>query len=142
MKKIILFFISAVFVISASNADLIKASLFSLIVELLNGDNPYVQIYINSKEYQSIPKYIKKYKFINNCLDADIIFVDTLSSLPKECIYNHKIFVTRYSEFIQNKDKVIGAFFWQKGRPTIIFNKIMLDYYGIKLPPKYKKYID
>ncbi|BCD68086.1 hypothetical protein [Nitratiruptor sp. YY09-18] len=142
MKKITLFFISVIFVVAASNADLIKASLFSLIVELLNRDNPYVQIYINSKEYQNIPKYIKKFKFTNNCVNADIIFVDSLSLLQKECIYDHKIFVTSYYDFVHNKDKVIGAFFWQKGRPTIIFNKKMLEYFGVKLPPKYNKYID
>ena len=142
LKKIVLLFSTIFILVASTNTNLIKASLFSLIVELLERDNPYVQVYIDSKEYKDIPKYVKKYKFTQNCLDADILFVDKLSELPKECIYEHKVFVTRYIDFIKNKDKVIGAFFWQKGRPTIIFNKQMLDYFGITLPPKYSKYID
>ncbi len=142
MKKIALLFLLFIWVGLASNSNLIKASLFSLIVELLERDTPYVQIYIDSKEYQDIPKYVKKYRFTRNCLDADLLFVDTIKDLPKECIYEHKVFVTKYIDFVANRDKVLGAFFLQKGRPTLIFNKRLLKYFGIVLPPKYDKYID
>ncbi len=126
----------------AGNTNLLKASLFSLIVDLLRADEPYIQIFINSKEYEPIKKYLKNYFFTNECLNADIIFVDRIENLPSVCRYEKKIFVTRYRDYIKHRDLVVGAFFWQKGRPNIIFNREQLEYFGIQLPQKYEKYIE
>ncbi len=125
-----------------SSAELLRASLFSLIVELLSNEDGYTQIYIDDPNYNSISKYVKRFHFTNDCLSADIIFVDKISHLPPECRDEKKIFVTKYSEYRNHRSKVIGAFFWQKGRPNIIFNKERLEYFGIKLPKKYDKYIE
>ena len=127
---------------ATSNASLLKARLFSLIIDLLEQNKTNITIFINSKEYKNIPYFIKKYQYTDDCIEADILFVDTLDNLPKQCIEEHKIFVTRYRDFIFNKNKIIGAFFWQKGRPTIIFNRKKLNDFGVVLPKKYNKYIE
>ena len=141
MRKLIFSFLVSITVF-AGNAELLKASLFSLIVELLSNDDGYTEIYLDAPQYNSIKKYVKKFKFTNDCLSADIIFVDRIENLPPECQDDKKIFVTKYSEYRKHRSKVVGAFFWQKGRPNIIFNKERLEYFGIKLPAKYDKYIE
>ena len=142
MRVLAAILLVSTYIFAVSNAVLLKASLFSLIVDLLDHNLSNTAVYIDSKEYRDIPKFVKKYRYTDNCLEADILFVDTLKHLPKECIEDHKIFVTKYRDFISNKDKIIGAFFWQKGRPTIIFNKNRLEDFGIELPQKYSKYIE
>ncbi len=120
----------------------LKATLFALIVDLLSQGKMETKVYFDTKRYKDIPKLVKTFRYTDDCKDADILFVDRFDTLPKECQKNHEIFVTSYRDFIKHKDRIVGAFFWQKGRPTIIFNGKMLKRFGIYLPKKYDKYID
>jgi len=66
---------------------------------------------------------------VDNCAEADIV-VMTKSTLAREC--QDKVVVgTRYRHL--KKDYVFGAFFWQKGRPNILFKKTKLEEKNIVL---------
>ncbi len=88
----------------------------------------------------------KEFGFIisHYCQDADIVFTKNASSLPKSCLdpKRHKVFTLSYRDYIHYEQNAIGAFFWQKGRPNIILNKELIEYYGLNIPPHYEKYVE
>ncbi len=78
--------------------------------------------------------------FVDNCKKADIIITDSIKYIKKDC-RNKLIFVTNYRAYKTTPDAV-GALFWQKGRPVIIFNKKVIRKKHINLPDQFKQYED
>jgi len=75
---------------------------------------------------------------VDSCSKADIV-VMTKSTLPKEC--QEKVVVgTRYRHL--RKPFVFGAFFWQKGRPNILFKRTKLEENNITLTSKLIDYME
>ena len=115
-----------------------KASgIFNLIVkEITKKENANVHIHTN---IYSIEQYPGNIHIVDDCKEADLVILSTNKDIPKEC--NQKIlFGTRYSH-LKNKN-VVGAFFWQKGRPNILFYQKRLQMYNVKLEPSFNKYIE
>lgn len=73
-----------------------------------------------------------------NCHEADIIILNTLKQLPKEC-QNKLLFTTRYRTYLKHKN-ILGAFFWQKGRPNIVLRKSSIEKNSIHLETSLSKY--
>lgn len=72
--------------------------------------------------------------------NADIVFtsdVNIVKSLDNKAI----VFATTYYAYA-HLPHAVGAFFWQKGRPNIIFSEKRLKELSIKLPNKFDKYIE
>lgn len=135
MKKIILFFL----IISTINADNAHkaSSIFNMIAKSITKKTEPT-IYIH-REVESLQLFPGDIKIVKECAEADIVLLSTLKNIPSEC-RGKLLFGTRYSH-LDNRD-VIGAFFWQKGRPNILFYKKRLELNGIKLDPSYNKYIE
>ncbi len=115
-----------------------KASdIFNLIVkEITKKDSSNVYLH---RGIESIEKYPGNLKIVTACKDADIIILSTISDIPREC--SKKIlFGSRYSHL--KNPNVIGSFFWQKGRPNILFYRQRLENHNIKLDPSFNKYIE
>jgi hypothetical protein len=74
------------------------------------------------------------------CSDADFVIVSTLDLLPSSC-EGKLVFTNKYRLFMK-KPRIIGAFFWQKGRPNIIFAKERLERENITLSTDFQKYIE
>jgi len=87
----------------------------------------------------SIVEFSSNFNIVQECAEADIIFVTHQREIKKEC--QGKIFFGSRYKTLQ-KEQTVGAFFWQKGRPNILFYKSRLDRYGIRLNPHFIKYID
>ncbi len=115
-----------------------KASdIFNLIVkEITKKDSSNVYLH---RGIESIEKYPGNLKIVTECKDADIIILSTTTGIPKEC--SKKIlFGSRYSHL--KNPNVIGAFFWQKGRPNILFYQKRLKEHSIKLDSSFNRYIE
>ena len=138
MKKIVAVFLILSTILYANRADELKAILLEAITSVLNG-NRNIGVYIQDERYERLKPYFRHIKMVNRCEEAQMVFAKDIKELPKECL-EKKIFATRYSTYKKNKDVVMGAFFWQKGRPTILFNKKVLRKFHIVLPDKFKKY--
>ena len=115
-----------------------KASrIFNLIVkEVTKKEN--ANVYIHTGIY-SIKQYPGKIKIVKDCKEANLVILSTTKNIPKECL-SKVLFGTRYSHL--KNPNVIGAFFWQKGRPNILFYQKRLDKHNIKLDPNFDKYIE
>jgi hypothetical protein len=116
----------------------IEATIYNkIIIAITKKEKPKVYIY---KQCKSLKKYPGKIELVAHCKDADIVIVTTLKNIPKMCFTKNKIFGTKYSHL--KNPHVIGAFFWQKGRPNILFYKYRLDQNNIKLDKSFNKYIE
>ena len=130
---LILFLITSVY----ASDDKKASGIFNLIVkEITKKEN--ANVYIHTNIY-SIEQYPGNINIVDDCKEADLVILSTNKDIPKEC--NQKIlFGTRYSH-LKNKN-VVGAFFWQKGRPNILFYQKRLQMYNVKLEPSFNEYIE
>ena len=115
-----------------------KASgIFNLIVKEITKKD-YASVYLH-RDIESIKKYPGNLKIVTECKDANIIILSTTRDIPKEC--NKKLlFGSRYSHL--KNPNVIGSFFWQKGRPNILFYNKRLKEHNIKLDSSFNRYIE
>ncbi len=115
----------------------LASSIFNKIaVALTQKTNP--SVYVHSK-IDSLENYPASLVLLNDCSKADIVILSNTKNIPKQC-EGKILFGTRYSHL---KDtRVVGAFFWQKGRPNILFYRDRLEKNNIKLNPSFNKYIE
>lgn len=90
---------------------------------------------VGDKEKQIIAQSTSM-KNVNDCNEADMVLTQTTLTCKDKIV-----FFTRYKTFKKNP-QAIGAMFWQKGRPNIIFRKKVLQRYHIALPQEFNKYIE
>jgi len=125
--------------IGTLNADDIslEASIFSKIVQSITDKKaPKVYIY---KKILSVSKYPNTLKIVKNCALADIVLLSSTQNIPKSC--EGKLFFGSRYKHLKNSH-VMGAFFWQKGRPNILFYKSRLEHNHITLDKNFDKYIE
>lgn len=85
---------------------------------------------------------IKISKHLNRekaCTSADLVLTKD-ETLPM-CGDKTLFFATDYLAFKKNS-QAVGAFFYQKGRPSIVFRKEQLNKHNIVLSKEFEKYID
>ncbi len=86
-------------------------------------------------------RFSKRIRVVQNCMEADIVLVTSRNSfIPMEC--SEKIIFSLYRDDIFRIDRCVGAFYWRKGRPHIVFVKEKLQSFNIVLPPEYEKFIE
>ncbi len=115
-----------------------KAStIFNLIAKnITEKSSPNVYLH---KGNSSLEKYPGNLNITTECAKADLVILSTTKDIPKECL-EKILFGTRYSH-LKNKD-VVGSFFWQKGRPNILFYKQRLKEHKVKLDSSFDRYIE
>lgn len=105
----------------------------------LNND---IKLYIPNITNSEKKIYSKLFTVVDNCSDANFVFVKKTFNINSTCSSEDKIFFTNnYERLLKNKD-YIGAFFWNKSRPNIIFIKNRLAQQNIKLPVDYENFIE
>jgi len=119
----------------ANDKAVAKKIYISIAKSLSSIDEPSFYLHGNIKYLST--NNIKKVK---KCSKADLVIVNNLDNLPLDCM-DKLIFTTNYKTFMLNEN-IIGAFFWQKGRPNIVFRKSVLDKKGIYLDASFQKYIE
>ena len=135
MIKIIL----TLLIITTINASDIKleSSIFNKLVSAVTKKTD-AKVYFH-KNIESLNKYPGELKVVTDCTKADMVILSTNKDIPATC-KGKILFGTRYSH-LKNKE-VIGAFFWQKGRPNILFYEKRLKKNNIKLDSSFDKYIE
>lgn len=90
-------------------------------------------------DVKSLGTYPGGLKIVDNCSKAEVVILSTVKEIPKSC-KGKILFGTRYAHLANLN--VTGAFFWQKGRPNILFYQKRLDKHNIKLDSSFNKYIE
>lgn len=137
MNKLILTLI--LFIIPLFSSEIITASkIMEKISSALIQKNE-IAVFTKDLKYIEIVKSSNKLKDVLSCDEADIdlIEIKTTSLCTKKVL----LFATNYLAFVKSPD-AIGAFFYQKGRPNIIFREENLKKHNIVLSKEFEKYIE
>lgn len=130
MEKILL---SIFLFVSVSFSTSSESKIIGLIFHSLFNSKT-ILIYTNSKEKKEIITEAG-FLYTDSCKEATIAY---LSDYSKEC-KNKPFFTDNYNSFKENPN-AIGAFYWKKGRPNILFLEPRLKSFNLKLPYELKKY--
>ena len=100
-------------------------------------DKP-IHLWSDSDKLKNELKALSDVVVVDKVDQADIAIIT--QKLPKHC---HCLpFVTSYRLLKKYKDRVIGGFFWQKGRPNILFLQGNLQKEGVKLPQSMQQFVE
>ncbi len=132
--KVLFLAILLISTVFASDKDIATKIYLSLAMDVSEKKDPIFYLYGHIK-------YLENNSGIHtthNCNKADLIILNTLEKLPKEC-QNKPLFTTKYRTYLKHEN-IIGAFFWQKGRPNIVFRKSSIEKNNIHLESSFSKY--
>ena len=135
MKKILILLlcISSLF---SYDVLVVKAKILSKIAhELVKKD--IVNIYVEDKDLEKTKGLVPSLKYTSYD-EADIVFISEIDNIAKNKKY---IFSTSYYVYQKNSN-VLGAFFWQKGRPNIIIKSKKAESLNISFSPSFQKYVE
>ena len=136
--KIFLLSLIVISSLFSSNVKKLEAQILSSIAHSLVHKRS-VNICIDDKNFVGIKKYTKNLNVVS-CGKADIVFTSKDDNMDKKC-KTSLIFSTSYYLY-EHSPMIVGAFFWQKGRPNIIFRQKQLENLGINLPKDFRKYVE
>ncbi|NPA52853.1 MAG: hypothetical protein GXO22_08155 [Aquificae bacterium] len=103
--------------------------------------NP-VKVYVIGYNKNYLKKYAKKLLVVENCNEADIIIAkENNEQLKNTCKKKIPGIALNYLLLKENPN-FIGALFWYKGRPNLVFISFRLEKFKIKLPKSYGRYIE
>lgn len=83
---------------------------------------------------------LKQLNVVKTCKNAKVLILSSDKSIPKHCI-SKPVLVLDY-DLLEKHNNAVSAFFWQKGRPNIVFLKKRLQHFSISLPSTYDKYVE
>ena len=137
MKKLILTLIAALF-LSASPAEK-ERNIYRTILNAIFPDKTVIHVWLDNPKKREIFEKIKRVKVVKDHDKADILILYKSFDVPSN---NKIIFADGYLVFEHFKNRLVGGFYWQKGRPNLVFIKKNLKDHNISLPPTLKEYIE
>lgn len=108
------------------------------------------QSIVDSKIKLYIPKitdiektiYSKIFQLEETCTTANFIFVKKNIDDKELCINSKKLYFTNNYQKLLVDEKYLGAFFWSKSRPNIVFIKDRLLKRNIVLSKEYSQFVE
>jgi hypothetical protein len=85
--------------------------------------------------------YSNYFELTKSCKNADFVF-DKNGLQGSDCGVGKKVYFTNNYKKLISDGNYIGAFFWNKSRPNIVFAKQRLERNGLLLSYEYDKYIE
>lgn len=145
MKRIVIaivIFYSHLYALDKQSALEIYQKIFTALTS-----SAYVSIYTDNQEYidtfLSSPNILltKRLEGADIILITDKALLKRLSQYSDSHIVDEKsiLFTTHYNLLKESK-RIVGAFYWRKGRVQLLFIKNRLKHYGIILPKEYEKF--
>jgi len=141
LKKII-FFLSIPFILFASSHEI---SLEQKIVTkmahaIVKKTTKSLKVWVYGGKLPSGFHEGNNFEVVSSCRDADILLIDK-EGFEEESCKKTPLLVLDY-ELLSKYRSALGAFFWQKGRPNIVFIAPRLQRHGIKTSNKFAQYVE
>ncbi len=137
MKKIIVILAAAI-LLSASPADK-ERSIYRTILNAIFPDKQVIHVWLDNPKKRKIFENMERVEVVRDHDKADILILYKTYDVP---LNNKIIFADGYLVFEHFKNRLVGGFYWQKGRPNLVFIKKNLKDHNISLPPSLKDYIE
>ncbi len=135
--RIVLFLILSVLLFAST--DKIEREIFSTIIDGLYPHKQSVRVWSDDPKTKALLVSIVKVSLVDHPEEAEILFLKrTHSSLPKNAL----LFAIDYRVLKAYKERVVGGFYWRKGRPNLIFFKQELHLHHIELPEEMQAYVE
>ncbi len=134
MKKI-LFLIIISINLFALNATQIEQKIYSSVLKDLFPLKTNVKVWIDDKNKL---KEFKQLNIVKKRKKANILILFKSRHIKT----NKMVFIANYSILKYYSNNEIGGFYWQKGRPNLVFFYRNLKKYNLKLPKTLKKYVE
>ncbi len=100
----------------------------------------HYSVYTDNRQLYTVFSKSSHISLTSNPSSADALVITKKSTLESISSANRKIILTTKYSLLRNSPKIIGAFYWRKGRAQLLFVKKRLERSGISLPGKYRKY--
>ena len=113
------------------------SKIFEKIFTAINIDSP-IKVYTVDAKYKEVIGSADSLQLVERRDLADIILVISKRAVPK---YTQKIIFTTSPSVFEKNENAIGAFYWEHGRPKIIFLQSRLQRHNIELSSTFEKYI-
>ncbi len=139
MKKVLLIFLFLASVFA--NQSNVEKRIYETILNALFPAKQTICIWVDEPSKVELFKSINGVKVVSNSSKADILMLFKGEDIHK-IDDSKKIFANGYLVFQRVKGEAIGGFYWQKGRPNLVFINKKLKESGVSLPKKLKKYIE
>ncbi|BCD59642.1 MULTISPECIES: hypothetical protein [unclassified Nitratiruptor] len=137
MKKITLIFL-LICSVSASIFQ-IEQKIYSTVLHALFPHKYIIKIWTDDEKKKSLFHTLPlNVRLVEEPNEADILFVYHKPDIKTEKM----IFAGSYHLLKIYRKQAIGGFYWQKGRPNLIFLKNNIHKYKIELPKELQKYLE
>lgn len=120
----------------------LESKIISNIAHLSINKKDDIKIYIPEITSVESEIYSKLFVLSKNCEDADFVYIKKDFDVITKCKNSKAIFFTNNYRKLLNNNIFVGAFFWSKSRPNIVFIKNRLMTKDISLPNSYQKFIE
>jgi hypothetical protein len=97
-----------------------------------------IYVYSPNPDYIEVVHKAENLDLTQDIIHADIVLLTNTEELAKA--QNRLAFTVNLTVLKEGK-RVIGAFYWEYGRPKIVFIRKRLEYYDITLAKPFEKYI-
>jgi hypothetical protein len=136
MMRIILITFALILNLFANSSE-IEVKIYENILSNFN-TNSKIKVYSDNKNISNIIKMYSNKLEISNKIDAKFYILSSkIDSLSSDKI----VIVTSYN-LLKDMKNSIGAFYWKKGRPNILFIQERLENKNLILNSSYNKYIE
>jgi len=113
-----------------------EVKIYHVIFSSLFPQKDLINVWSDSAKKKETLSQIKCIHFVELQKNADILLLSKTKNLTSDTMK----FVTSYKLLKHYKQSAVGGFYWQKGRPNILFLKKNLQKYHLKLPPSLQEY--
>jgi hypothetical protein len=116
----------------------IEEKIYDLILHTLLPQHKTIKVWCEDSSKEQIFKEIKGVKCIDTPQKADFLLLSRSRMIDAKGLK----FVTSYKLLEEDQKSAVGGFFWQKGRPNILFLRSNLEKHHIVLPSSMQEYIE
>ena len=115
-----------------------EQKIYNLIIHTLLPQKSEIKVWCDDDTKIKLLHTIDGIECIESPEDADLLLISQEKNIDTKGMK----FVTNFKLLELQKKSVLGGFFWQKGRPNILFIRHALKKYNISLPESMQGYIE
>ena len=122
----------------AASSTTSEQKIYTLIIKALFPYKENILVWVDEEEKKKLFSSIPNITICKDKNDADILIVGHTQNIQSDSL----IFTTNYHLLKEYQNTAIGGFFWQKGRPNLLFLNKNLKKHHIELPASMQNYIE
>ena len=101
-------------------------------------EKPTISVYVENHEFDDMFKYSQVLERVYSPDIADVSIVTKKSEMPRG---RDIVMFTTDLQLLKTYSNIVGAFYWDHGRPKIIFLDSRLKRLNIEVSPYFTKYV-